>query len=384
MAASVSAEARRGTPRGWRAAAGSPARGSRARTSAEIDLAPISRARMTSLRATSMPERSSRGSGSVYPRPLASRTTVGECRAWRRSDGTRTTACPRARPRCGCTRSPVRIRSRSVVITGSPAPTVASYKNCRRVSRTSSLDRAVARRAGPRRRACSASPRGCRARASPGSVGDRVAGGAIDDHRVRQVLGSHVLRERLEVRRRPSASASRQPASLSPASSSTMCRESMMPRTRTSMRKFSRSTGACDSSCDSSAAPTSPGPMMPTEHGLVREVEPRVHGPQRARRVCAIDHRRDVPLGRPLRDGAHVDPRAPSAPKNAAATPGVRAISSPTAARMLHPGTPVDPLDLALARSRPRTPARAVLRASSPCVTRARRSRSSARSWPAR
>jgi hypothetical protein len=43
-------------------------------TSASSSRIPISRARITSLRATSMPDRSSRGSGSVNPFALASRT----------------------------------------------------------------------------------------------------------------------------------------------------------------------------------------------------------------------------------------------------------------------------------------------------------------------
>eukprot|EP00162_Nutomonas_longa_P014206 comp21867_c0_seq1/m.49521 comp21867_c0_seq1/g.49521 ORF comp21867_c0_seq1/g.49521 comp21867_c0_seq1/m.49521 type:complete len:506 (-) comp21867_c0_seq1:803-2320(-) len=92
---------------------------------------PQMRARITTLRAMSVPFRSSRGSGSVYPRRLASATTAEKdtgaapARAglnWlNRKD-----RVPEKMPSILWMRSPVSIRSRSVLRMGSPAPTVAS------------------------------------------------------------------------------------------------------------------------------------------------------------------------------------------------------------------------------------------------------------------
>ena len=80
---------------------------------------------MSALRATSMPLRSSRGSGSVYPSARAARTAaekdISSCRQWQRVP-----SVPLKQPAMRCTSSPVSSSVRSVAMMGSPAPTVAS------------------------------------------------------------------------------------------------------------------------------------------------------------------------------------------------------------------------------------------------------------------
>ena len=50
-------------------------------------------------------------------------------------------------------------------------------------------------------------------------------------------------------------------------------------------------------------------PDQADRDGVRRQIEARMHGAQRARGVLAVDHHRDVALGRALRDGVHVHAR---------------------------------------------------------------------------
>ena len=80
---------------------------------------------MSAFRATSRPERSSRGCGSVYPRSRAVRTAsesgVPAIASWQRNP-----SVPERLPSMRSTTSPVATRFFSVSMTGRPAPTVVS------------------------------------------------------------------------------------------------------------------------------------------------------------------------------------------------------------------------------------------------------------------
>ena len=96
-------------------------------TSAISRVSPISRPRMMSLRATSIPDRSSRGSGSVYPLVLAA-PTMEEKLSRPSKTLNRYASVPEKIPSMRVISSPVSRKSRSVWMMGNPAPTVASYK----------------------------------------------------------------------------------------------------------------------------------------------------------------------------------------------------------------------------------------------------------------
>mmetsp|Transcript_15652 Transcript_15652/g.27031 ORF Transcript_15652/g.27031 Transcript_15652/m.27031 type:complete len:212 (-) Transcript_15652:1518-2153(-) len=91
---------------------------------------------MHTLRATSVPDKSSRASGSVYPFAFASRT-MSENLGRGPEDGApgentlkMYERVPERTPSMRCTLSPFSTRSRSVPITGSAAPTVHSFSTC--------------------------------------------------------------------------------------------------------------------------------------------------------------------------------------------------------------------------------------------------------------
>eukprot|EP00900_Chrysochromulina_parva_P019130 jgi/Chrpa1/27218/Chrysochromulina_OHIO_Genome00010383-RA len=88
---------------------------------------PNIRARMSALRATSTPPRSSRGSGSVYPSSLALLTTSENGRPSCKPDITYPSV-PEKEPEMRETGSAAPTTRPSAAITGSPAPTVASYR----------------------------------------------------------------------------------------------------------------------------------------------------------------------------------------------------------------------------------------------------------------
>lgn len=96
---------------------------------------PATRAKMTSLRATSRPERSSRGSGSVYPRDLAWATCSLHVEPGMLPAETfsgmkllnRKLRLPLITPSIFLTRSPVAMSSLSVDMIGMPAPTEDSW-----------------------------------------------------------------------------------------------------------------------------------------------------------------------------------------------------------------------------------------------------------------
>mmetsp|Transcript_40007 Transcript_40007/g.96253 ORF Transcript_40007/g.96253 Transcript_40007/m.96253 type:complete len:234 (-) Transcript_40007:696-1397(-) len=94
-------------------------------TSSKLIINPDSRAAMTTFLATSMPFRSSRGSGSVYPAPFACDTICekGELpsHVLKRKD-----MVPLNTPRIVRTSSPVASNVRNVDTTGNPAPMVDS------------------------------------------------------------------------------------------------------------------------------------------------------------------------------------------------------------------------------------------------------------------
>ena len=90
-----------------------------------VALCPISLARITVFLATSIPERSSRGSGSVYPNSFAFNTRL-EKGILPSYDANNHARDPEKIPEMLLILSPVLIRSLIVEIMGSPAPTVAS------------------------------------------------------------------------------------------------------------------------------------------------------------------------------------------------------------------------------------------------------------------
>ena len=96
-------------------------------TSASSTVMPISRARMTTLRATSVPDKSSRGSGSVYPSSRACVTNDENDRLPSKLLK-RYESVPERIPSISTISSPVCTRSRNVWMIGSAAPTVVSYR----------------------------------------------------------------------------------------------------------------------------------------------------------------------------------------------------------------------------------------------------------------
>ncbi|CSB39768.1 Uncharacterised protein [Vibrio cholerae] len=100
-------------------------------TSLSSNSYPASRAKISNLRATSIPERSSRGSGSVKPFSLAS------CVAWLKVMPSSNLPKIKEReperiPLNFSSSSPAAIRFCKFSITGRPAPTVVSYISLRR------------------------------------------------------------------------------------------------------------------------------------------------------------------------------------------------------------------------------------------------------------
>mmetsp|Transcript_14269 Transcript_14269/g.36981 ORF Transcript_14269/g.36981 Transcript_14269/m.36981 type:complete len:246 (-) Transcript_14269:112-849(-) len=96
-------------------------------TSAISSRHPMPRAMMSALRATSTPPRSSRGSGSVYPRPLAS-STISEKGRPCCSPVITYPSVPEKVPATRETGSCAALSRCSAAITGSPAPTVDSWR----------------------------------------------------------------------------------------------------------------------------------------------------------------------------------------------------------------------------------------------------------------
>mmetsp|Transcript_23921 Transcript_23921/g.74815 ORF Transcript_23921/g.74815 Transcript_23921/m.74815 type:complete len:211 (+) Transcript_23921:205-837(+) len=96
-------------------------------TSSSSSMRPASRASVTTLRATSVPERSSRGSGSVNPSSLACLTMSEKL-----SPGWKVLkmyeSVPEKIPSILTILSPAVLIERSVLMIGSPAPTLASLK----------------------------------------------------------------------------------------------------------------------------------------------------------------------------------------------------------------------------------------------------------------
>jgi hypothetical protein len=85
----------------------------------------------------------------------------------------------------------------------------------------------------------------------------------------------------------------------------------------------------------SRAAPTLPGPITPSEMVCGDSQNPACAARSRLGGVAGGDGHRDVAFRRALRDGAHVDARASQGANKRAATPGVPAMPSPTAASTL-------------------------------------------------
>ena len=89
-----------------------------------------------------------------------------------------------------------------------------------------------------------------------------------------------------------------------------------------------------------------PGPDEADRDRLIREIETRVRGAQRTRRVRCVDHHRDVALRRPLRDRSQIDAcltdRAEEARRDAGTSGHPVADHRENAA----PGRDVDPLNL--------------------------------------
>ncbi|MNE56195.1 hypothetical protein D3C80_1510870 [compost metagenome] len=103
-------------------------------TSDNSSAMPDSRARISSLRATSMPFRSSRGSGSVKPlpraMPVASEKAIPSSNLPKMKERE-----PDRTPSKARSLSPALIRFCRFSMTGRPAPTLVSYRNLRRVWR---------------------------------------------------------------------------------------------------------------------------------------------------------------------------------------------------------------------------------------------------------
>ena len=85
--------------------------------------------------------------------------------------------------------------------------------------------------------------------------------------------------------------------------------EVMMPRTRRSSLQLARQPLDLRRELIEQHAADAARADQADRDRVRRQVEARMHRAQRARRVLAVDHDRDVALGRALRDRAHVDRR---------------------------------------------------------------------------
>mmetsp|Transcript_5046 Transcript_5046/g.20241 ORF Transcript_5046/g.20241 Transcript_5046/m.20241 type:complete len:255 (+) Transcript_5046:1300-2064(+) len=98
-------------------------------TSSRLMFIPLSRAAITTFRATSRPLRSSRGSGSVYPASFAASTTVEKGVVFGSQVLNRNDIVPLKMPCTTRTSSPLARSVRSVDTMGKPAPMVPSYSH---------------------------------------------------------------------------------------------------------------------------------------------------------------------------------------------------------------------------------------------------------------